>query len=185
MLKKLASSSYPNQTTEWGYNLLNLYLQITLVSLLLFGAYGVLASASLTNFVPRLSVQTYHQGTIMPIYLTPGRSAVIDFPCAVTKASGGTGGDLHTTLATSLGNEVDLSLDSAASRPTSLIVRCKERVFVFDIIPSKNTHQEYIKIKESRGVIKYHQKTVSNQDDRNGSSPLNPVKQSSGENPFL
>ena len=115
----------------------------------------------------------------MPIYLTPGRSAVIDFPCAVTKASGGTGGDLHTTLATSLGNEVDLSLDSEASRPTSLIVRCKERVFVFDIIPSKNTHQEYIKIKESRGVIKYHQNTSSIKVDGNGSSPLNPVNQSS------
>jgi hypothetical protein len=106
--------------------------------------------------VPRISVQTYHQGTVMKIYLSPGRSSVVDFPCQVTKASGGTGGDLHVTLATSIGNEVDLALDSSVSHSTSLIVRCKENVFVFDVIPSKVNHQNYIKIKQSRGAIKYY-----------------------------
>lgn len=129
---------------------------------------------------PRVSVQTYQQGSIMPIFLTPGRSSVIDFPCPVTKASGGTGGDLHTILATSLGNEVDLSLDSSVSQPTSLIVRCKEQVFVFDIIPSKNTHQEYVKIKESLGMIKFHQNTSTKVKSSSEATPKDRKGVSSG-----
>lgn len=109
-----------------------------------------------TNKIPRVSVQTYYQGTVMKIFLSPGSSGIIDFPCQVTKASGGTGGDLHVTLATSIGNEVDLALDSSVAHSTSLIVRCKENVFVFDVIPSKVNHQNYIKIKQSRGAIKYY-----------------------------
>lgn len=112
--------------------------------------------ANAESQVPRISVQTYHQGTVMKLYLSPGRSTVVDFPCQVTKASGGTGGDLHVTLATSIGNEVDLALDSSVSRSTSLIVRCKENVFVFDVIPSRVNHQNYIKIRQSRGAIKYY-----------------------------
>lgn len=106
--------------------------------------------------IPRVSIQTYTQGVIMPIYLTPGRASLIDFPCQVTKASQGTGGDLHATIASTIGNEVDIALDSSASQSTSLIIRCKDSVFIFDIIPSKNTHQEYIKIKKSLGSIKYY-----------------------------
>lgn len=113
---------------------------------------------SLEN-IPRVSVQTYTQGTVMPIYLTPGKSSVIDFPCQVTKASQGTGEDIHAVLATSINNEVDLFLNSSASQTTSLIVRCKEVVFVFDIVPTHKTHQEYIKIKKSIGAIKFRMKS--------------------------
>jgi hypothetical protein len=106
--------------------------------------------------VPRISTQTYVQGTILPVYMTAGRSTVIDFPCAVTKLNTGTGNDIHAAIGTSIPNEVDLHLEGAGSQSTSLIVRCKEKVFVLEIIPSKNTHQEYLKIKKSIGSVRYH-----------------------------
>lgn len=130
--------------------------------------------------IPRISVQTYYQGSIMPIYLTPGRSSVIDFPCQVTKASAGTGGDIHVSLATSVANEIDLALDNSFSHSTSLIVRCKEMVFVLDIIPSKTTHQEYVMIKEYRGAIKYYQYPKAGDDFNLPMSPRKREKIRSG-----
>jgi hypothetical protein len=160
VLKKLVSrNDNINLIQQSNLRIIGMIFFFYVVTLLLItkSAFGNVSTTLINEQnIPRVSVQTYNQGTIMPIYLTPGRASVIDFPCLVTKASMGSGGDIHAVLATSVGNEVDLKLDSSVSQATNLIVRCKEAVFIFDIIPSINTHQEYIKIKNTHGALKYH-----------------------------
>lgn len=168
------SQKHENKTFLFLKSLVRFFIEYikfglpTTVILFLLILFVLIFNANAESKVPRISVQTYHQGTVMKLYLSPGRSTVVDFPCQVTKASGGTGGDLHVTLATSIGNEVDLALDSSVSASTSLIVRCKENVFVFDVIPSLVNHQNYIKIRQSRGAIKYYSEIFATKEKISG-----------------
>lgn len=96
--------------------------------------------------VERITEKTASRDKVMKIYLSPGRSSILEYPCHITKAVSGAGEDIELVVGSSQANEIDIWLKSSRSQPTNLIVRCQERVFVSDIIPSKINHQDYVKI---------------------------------------
>lgn len=81
-----------------------------------------------------------------PVYIQPGRSTTIDLPCSITSAVPGTMGDLKAEIGPEKDNSLLVWLLSDRSIPTNLIVRCGIRVLVFDIVPTRNSHQDYINI---------------------------------------
>ena len=80
------------------------------------------------------------------IYMTSGRSTILEFPCEINHTVLGleeeiklkTGPDNKRTLA--------LWLMSPSVQPTNLTVKCDEEYYVFDIIPNNHNHQDFIDI---------------------------------------
>jgi hypothetical protein len=85
-------------------------------------------------------------GKPIRFYLYPGRSGLIDFPCSIISATPGPGKDVELKVGATNAKEVHIFLRTGASEPTNMIVRCQEAVFVFDIIPSTQSHQDYLQI---------------------------------------
>ena len=105
-----------------------------------------LMSISVATPLKRISEVDFDRGNVQPIYMEPGRQTLIDFPCHITRASVGSSKDIDVKITSTSNQELDLWLKEEASQSTNLIVRCDKDVYVFDIIPSKIRHQDYIKI---------------------------------------
>lgn len=95
---------------------------------------------------PRISSTYVDIGKPIKYYLYPGRSGLIDFPCSIISATPGPGKDVELKVGATNAKEVHIFLRTGASEPTNMIVRCQEAVFVFDIIPSTQKHQDYLQI---------------------------------------
>lgn len=104
--------------------------------------------------IPRLSSMYIDEGQVQKLYLTPGRPSVLLFPCNIVSFSKGTGADIDAAGKEQDPKELNLWLKSSGAEPTGLIVRCENKTFVFDIVPSTNTHQDFIKIDGSYGSPK-------------------------------
>jgi hypothetical protein len=95
---------------------------------------------------PRISSTYVDVGKPIKYFLYPGRSGLIDFPCSIISATPGPGKDIELKVGTTNAKEVHIFLRSGASEPTNMIVRCQDAVFVFDVIPSTQKHQDYLQI---------------------------------------
>lgn len=105
--------------------------------------FSIFADAAPLN---RISELDFNRSKVQQIYMEPGRQTLIDFPCHITRASVGSSKDVDVKITSTRNQELDLWLKEEASQSTNLIVRCDEAVFVFDIVPSRLRHQDYIKI---------------------------------------
>lgn len=123
---------------------------------MIFLIYSLISIAAVG--VERISQVYIDLSKPTPIYLSVGRSSLIDFPCSVISATPGPGKDVEITLAKTNPKELHLFLRSSNSQTTNLIVRCEEAVFIFDIHPSKNNHQDYLQIDGYYGSPTYIEK---------------------------
>ena len=85
------------------------------------------------------------------ISLTPGLVSVLEFPQAITEVRVGHPGVLKALISSVSPRELTLSLSGASMAATNLIVRAERRIFVFDVVPSKASHQDYIRIRGGFG----------------------------------
>ena len=91
------------------------------------------------------------------IFLFPGRVSLLNFPCSITKAIVGSPNDIKTEVDKFNPKEVHVLLKKWSSKPTNLILKCKEKIFIFNLIPHKLSHYNYVKIlghKEAKLKIK-------------------------------
>jgi hypothetical protein len=102
--------------------------------------------------IPRLSVVYFNEGEVMKLVLAAGRPSVLLFPCPVVSFYTGTGGDMSAVANERNPKEIGLWLTSSAAEPASLIVRCESKTFVFDIIPSRTSSQDFVNIIASFGA---------------------------------
>lgn len=86
------------------------------------------------------------------ILISPGLVTLLEFPNAITEVRVGSPESLKVQISKVSPKELTVYLSSSDSRPTNLIVRADRRVFVFDVIPSKNSHQDYVKVRSSFGA---------------------------------
>ena len=80
------------------------------------------------------------------VFLFPGRVSLLKLPCSITKAVTGSPKDIKTEVDKLNKKEVHILLKKWSSKPTNLILKCKEKVFLFSLIPSKNTHYDYVNV---------------------------------------
>lgn len=96
--------------------------------------------------VSRISEEEVDLSKTKLIYMTPGRSTLIDMPCEISHSLLGLNQDIKIVIGPDDKNTFTLWVMSAQSQPTNLTVRCGGEVFVFDIFPNRHNHQDYIKV---------------------------------------
>lgn len=80
------------------------------------------------------------------IYMTPGRSTLVELPCDISHTILGLTGDVKVTIGPDSLKNMSLWLSEDGSQATNVTVKCDDEVFVFDIYPNKYNHQDYINV---------------------------------------
>ena len=80
------------------------------------------------------------------IFLFPGRASLLSLPCPVTKALVGSPEDIKAEVDKLNPTDAHILLKKWRSEPSNLILKCKDKVFLFSLIPAKNAHYDYIKV---------------------------------------
>ena len=94
----------------------------------------------------RISSQIVNLGQVHKISMVVGMVTIIEIPGNVTGVRCGNPAAVLYVVPESPKNEVSLVLKEALPRPTNLIIKSGNRMFVFDIIPSKSVHQDAVKV---------------------------------------
>ena len=80
------------------------------------------------------------------IYLFPGRASLLSLPCPVSKALIGSPEDIKAEVDKLNLKEAHILLKKWKSEPSNLILKCRDKVFLFSLIPARNAHYDYVKV---------------------------------------
>ena len=80
------------------------------------------------------------------IFLFPGRASLLSLPCQITKALIGSPEDIRAEIDKISKTDAHILLKKWSSEPSNLILKCKDKVFLFSLMPSKNAHYDYVKV---------------------------------------
>ena len=80
------------------------------------------------------------------IFLFSGRVSLLSLPCSIKKALLGSPKDIKAEVDSLNSKEIHILLKKWHSQPSNLILKCESKVFLFNLIPSKNQHYDYVKI---------------------------------------
>lgn len=80
------------------------------------------------------------------IFLFPGRANLLSLPCQITKALIGSPEDIKAEIDKISKTEAHILLKKWSSEPSNLILKCRDKVFLFSLIPAKNAHYDYVKV---------------------------------------
>jgi hypothetical protein len=81
------------------------------------------------------------------IYLAPGLVSVIEMPGPILEVRVGDPRSVRVLLSSVSPKEMTLALGHPRASATNLIVRTDKRAFVFDLLPSRSNHQDFIKVR--------------------------------------
>ncbi len=111
--------------------------------LILFSSLYVMAQERISSFI-------FDTSKPFVIHIKPGLTSIVQFPCEISEVQMGLKRSLKVEVSKVNKRDLILSAQSTLSPPTNVIVRCGERLFVFDILLNKQFHEDIIKI---RGAI--------------------------------
>ena len=80
------------------------------------------------------------------LYLFPGRVSLLNLPCSVTKALIGSPKDIKAEIDKLSPTDAHILLKKWSSKPSNLILKCSDKVFLFNLIPAKKSHYDYVKV---------------------------------------
>jgi len=83
------------------------------------------------------------------IYLATGLVSVVEFPAPILEVRNGNPNSIRAMISTVSPKELTLTMNQ--SIPSNLVIRAGKRMYVFDIVPSKSTHQDYVKVSGAYG----------------------------------
>ncbi len=90
-------------------------------------------------------------GKVEKVYLYPGLISVIEFPHPLIEVRLGNPRALKVEISQVSNRELTLHLTGLAAKATNLIVRSNQKLYIFDVIPSRVSHQDYIQVKSFYG----------------------------------
>lgn len=100
---------------------------------------------------PRISSTNYNLASVDKVIISPGLVSVLEFPQNIIEVRVGDLNSVKAIISKSSPRELTVYLSNSSSRASNLIVRAEKKIYVFDIVPSKSNHQDYVKIKGSYG----------------------------------
>ena len=86
------------------------------------------------------------EGKPETLFLFPGRASLLSLPCSITKALVGSPNDIKAEVDKINPQDVHILLRKWASQPSNLILKCSESVFLFNLIPAKKSHYDYVRV---------------------------------------
>lgn len=101
----------------------------------------------------RIQSMRFDKSHVQRIYLTPGLGSMVSFPCNLLEVFIGRSEDLKVQISPNDKRTLFLNLKLNSSLPTNVIAKCspEKSIFVFDVIPSRRLHQDYVEINSSFG----------------------------------
>ena len=110
---------------------------------------GWLLAGSFLGATPlprRISSKIMDLGKVTPIFMVAGMATVIELPGAVTGIRTGNPDSIQYFRPDKPENEVTVVLQNQQAKPTNLIIRVGQKKYVFDIVPSRNVHQDTLEV---------------------------------------
>lgn len=101
----------------------------------------------------RLAQIDFDLQKVFRLYTSPGRDTGIYFPCVVEYATLGSSDDIKLNTPKKFQNMITVYLTRMSAQSTSLKVHCSDKVFVFDVVPSKTRHIDFLKITKTHGEL--------------------------------
>lgn len=80
------------------------------------------------------------------LFLFPGRVSLLSLPCSITKALTGSPNDIKAEVDKFSPKDTHILLKKWKSQPSNLILKCSDRVFLFNILPTKKSHYDYVRV---------------------------------------
>lgn len=111
--------------------------------------------------VDRLSLTQVNLSQVDKIYLSPGLVSVLEFPQNIIEVRVGNPKSVKAIISQVSPKELTVYLSSGSSSPSNIIVRSEKRVFVFDVVPSRIHHQDYVRIRGAYGEPKLQSQNQS------------------------
>ncbi|MFV3409661.1 hypothetical protein ACNH6C_13700 [Bdellovibrio bacteriovorus] len=112
---------------------------------------GVLLSIHASAAPKRISSIIKDLGKVEKVYLYPGLISVIEFPHPLLEVRIGNPKALKVEISQVSSRELTLHLSGLAAKATNLIVRSNQKLYVFDIVPSRVSHQDFVQVKSFYG----------------------------------
>lgn len=100
---------------------------------------------------PRISSTSYNLSTVDKIFVSPGLVTVLEFPQNIMEVRVGDLNSVKAIISKNSPKELTVYLSSSSARASNVIVRAEKKIYVFDVVPSKSNHQDYVKIRGSYG----------------------------------
>lgn len=113
--------------------------------------FELLVSLAMASPVGRITSISKDLSKSDLIHVSPGLATVVEFPKPIIEVRVGNPGILKTSISSVSPNELSLFLGKENVGPTNLIVRSDRRVYVFDIVPSRSIHQDFIRVSSAFG----------------------------------
>lgn len=80
------------------------------------------------------------------LFLFPGRVSLLNLPCPITKALVGSPNDIKAEIDKHNSKDAHILLRKWRSEPSNLILKCKDKVFLFNLIPARKSHYDYVRV---------------------------------------
>lgn len=122
-----------------------------LISAIVLSGLSVVSFAADIHLPRRISGQILDLGKVHTIYMVAGMATLVEIPTAVTGIRLGNPDAVQYYRPEKPENEVTLVLKDNLAKPTNLIIRSNKKKYVFDIVPSKEVHQDTIEVLGSYG----------------------------------
>ncbi len=94
----------------------------------------------------RISSQIMDLGRAYPVYMVAGMATLLVLRGPVTGIRTGNPESIQYFRPDKPENEVTVVLKNQNAKPTNLILRSGKKIYVFDIVPSKNIHQDVLEV---------------------------------------
>lgn len=113
----------------------------------------VISLFTISAHADRIQSLRFDKSQVQRIYLSPGLGSIVQFPCALEEVFVGRTDDLKVQISPNDKKTLFMNLKLNSSLPTNVIVKCTpdRSIFVFDVIPSKIRHQDFVEIRSSFG----------------------------------
>lgn len=116
--------------------------------------FSLIFSVTLASEIPRIETRIQDLGNTSRVYLKFGMISVVEFPYNIIEVRVGNPNVLKAVISSTSPRELTLYYKSATTAATNLIAKSDKKIYVIDVIPSKNTHQDLVKI--TSGVGNYN-----------------------------
>lgn len=115
------------------------------------GQLAMIASSLAEKPPRRISAEVVDLGKVQTVHMVAGMATLIEIPGPITGIRAGNPDSIQYFKPDKPDNEVTVVLKSKQAQATNLILRSGKAKYVFDIIPSKDTHQDTVEIVGSFG----------------------------------
>lgn len=117
--------------------------------------YSLLVTLTFASLPNRISNLNKDLSASEQIYISPGMATVLEFPKPIIEVRIGDPNILRASISTVSSNELSLFVGAEVGTATNLIVRSDRRTYIFDVVPSRTSHQDFIKVSSAFGSPKF------------------------------